>query len=132
MLEISTDKVCFLIAKAHEFDSEMELSEPDTEPGVAENEIPDDLEALEDLEAHTKDPYEEEMLDMISGLNEDEQIHLVALTWLGRGTYDEDDWQTAVQDARDAHNDKTAEYLTGIPLLGDYLEEGLSKLGLSC
>ena len=31
-----------------------------------------------------------------------------------------------------ARSDHTAEYLLGIPLLGDYLEVGLSKLGYSC
>lgn len=31
-----------------------------------------------------------------------------------------------------AHNQKTANYLLGIPLLGDFLEEGLSMSGRSC
>jgi len=36
------------------------------------------------------------------------------------------------EDAAAAHNNRTAEYLIGIPLLGDFLEEGLSMLGYSC
>ncbi len=36
------------------------------------------------------------------------------------------------EDAARAHNDRTAAYLLGIPLLGDFLEEGLSMLGRSC
>ena len=31
-----------------------------------------------------------------------------------------------------AHNERTADYLLGMPLLGDFLEEGLSMLGYSC
>jgi len=30
------------------------------------------------------------------------------------------------------HNDRTAAYLLGMPLLSDFLEEGLDILGLSC
>jgi hypothetical protein len=34
-----------------------------------------------------------------------------------------------VQTARDEHNNRTAEYLLGLPLLGDYLEDGLAMFG---
>ena len=36
------------------------------------------------------------------------------------------------EEAARAHNERTAEYLLGEPLLGDFLEEGLSMLGFSC
>jgi hypothetical protein len=35
------------------------------------------------------------------------------------------------QQAADAHNDKTARYLIGMPLLAAYLEAGLTTLGYS-
>ena len=38
----------------------------------------------------------------------------------------------AMRTTTNAHNNRTAEYLLGTPLLGEYLEEGLSKLDLSC
>jgi hypothetical protein len=69
---------------------------------------------------------------MIANLNEDEQVELVALAWLGRGSYAVDEWEDAKNEAADAHNDRTAQYLMGMPLLADYLEEGLSGLGHSC
>ena len=65
-------------------------------------------------------------------LDEDEQIWLVALAWIGRGTYDAKEWKEALAEARDQHNKRTAEYLTGLPLLGDYLEEGLAAFGEDC
>ena len=34
--------------------------------------------------------------------------------------------------AREARNDRTGEYLLGIPLISDYLEEALSQFGESC
>jgi hypothetical protein len=36
------------------------------------------------------------------------------------------------EEAARAHNKRTAAYLLGMPLLGDFLEEGLSLLGYSC
>jgi hypothetical protein len=55
----------------------------------------------------------------------------VALTWLGRDDYTADDWPSVREEAARAHNNKTASYLLGIPMLGDFLEEGLSMLGYS-
>jgi hypothetical protein len=37
-----------------------------------------------------------------------------------------------MEEARHAHNDRTAEYLMGLPLLGDYLAEGLAAFGHTC
>ena len=58
-------------------------------------------------------------------------MELVALTWLGRGDFGADEWQTAVAQARDSWNERTADYLIGTPLAADYLEEGLDSLGFA-
>ena len=69
----------------------------------------------------------------IQGLTEEEQIELVALTWVGRGDFGKQEWEEALEEAAaDRHNDRTAQYLLGIPMLADYLEEGLDAFGLSC
>ena len=54
------------------------------------------------------------------------RLRLVALAWLGRGTYTKDEWREAIDTARSEHSRRTAEYLLGLPLLGDYLEDGLA------
>ena len=69
---------------------------------------------------------------MINSLSVDEQIDLVALAWLGRDDYSAADWPAVREEAARAHNQRTADYLLGTPLLGDFLEEGLSMLGYSC
>ncbi len=125
-LAISTEKVCFVIIKAREFDAKDETTEPD--PGSN----PSDDKDVSVLEEHADDPVVEELTSLISSLSEDEQIDLVALMWLGRDDYSVGDWPTVREEAARAHNDRTAEYLIGTPLLGDFLEEGLSKLGYSC
>ncbi|VFU16640.1 conserved protein of unknown function (plasmid) [Methylocella tundrae] len=84
------------------------------------------------LEDHGDDPVVEELTSLINSLSEDEQIDLVALAWLGRGDYSANDWATVREEAAGAHNERTADYLLGTPLLPDFLEEGLSMLDYSC
>jgi hypothetical protein len=49
----------------------------------------------------------------------------------GRSTYSVDDFEEAVETAKAEHTSPTQEYLLGIPLLADYPEEDLEKLGYS-
>jgi hypothetical protein len=126
-LTISPEKVCFIIIKAREFDAKDSVTEPDPASNPA-----DDREAAV-LEDHEDDPVVEELTAFIESLTEDEQIDLVALAWLGRDDYEAADWPAVREEAASAHNRRTtASYLLGIPLLGDFLEEGLSLLGKSC
>jgi uncharacterized protein DUF3775/nitroreductase family protein len=126
VLTISPEKVCFIIIKAKEFDAKDEVTEPD--PGSN----PSDDKGTAVLEDHEDDPVLEELTSLINSLSEDEQIDLVALAWLGRNDYSASDWSTVREEASRAHNERTASYLLGMPLLGDFLEEGLSMLGYSC
>ncbi len=125
-LTISREKVCFLIIKAREFDAKDEVTEPD--PG---SNATDDMD-IAVLEDHRDDPVVEEITSLINSLSEDEQIDLVALAWLGRDDYTASDWPAMREEAARAHNKRTAEYLLGMPQLGDFLEEGLAMLGYSC
>jgi hypothetical protein len=125
-LTISPEKVCFIIIKAREFDAKDET----TEPEPASN--PSDDMDIEVLEEHEDDPVVEELTSLINSLSEDEQIDLVAFAWLGRDDYSASDWPAVREEAARAHNQRTAEYLLGMPMLGDFLEEGLSRLGYSC
>jgi len=125
-LTISPEKVCFVIFKAKEFDAKDEVTEPD--PGSN----PSDDKGIAVLEEHEDDPVVEELTSFINSLSEDEQIDLVTLAWLGRDDYSASDWPTVREEAERAHNERTAEYLLGMPLVGDFLEEGLSMLGYSC
>src|SRR3546814_18658409 len=72
------------------------------------------------------------MREVIDDLNEDEQIELVALSWVGRGDFLAEEWDDALTAARDRHTGPTSTYLLGMPLLGDLLEEGFTAVGHSC
>ena len=126
VLTISPEKVCYIIIKAREFDAKDAVTEPD--PGSNPS---DDNDAAV-LEDHEDDPVVEELTSFIDSLSEDEQIDLVALTWLGRDDYTAADWNSVREEAANAHNERTVEYLLGIPQVSDFLEEGLSMLGYSC
>ena len=125
-LDIDPDKVCFIIIKAREFDGKVEPSESD--PGSN----PSDDGESEVLEDNGDDPTLEELYAVIDTLNDDEIIDLVALVWVGRGDFARNTWPEARRLAAERHKRRSARYLLGIPLLGDYLEEGLSALGYSC
>jgi hypothetical protein len=119
-LTISPEKVCFIIIKAREFDAKDEVTDPD--PGSNPS---DDRDAAV-LEDHSDDPVVEELTGFINALSDDEQIDLVALAWLGRDDYSASDWVDVRAEAAGAHNRRnTVRYLLGLPLLGDFLEEGL-------
>ncbi len=79
VLTIPTDKVCYIAIKAREFDAK----DVETDPDPASN--PSDDSMLAVLESHADDPTYQELQEFIDGLTEDEQIDLVAITWLGRG-----------------------------------------------
>jgi hypothetical protein len=72
---------------------------------------------------------EEELRELINDLNVDEAAELIALAWVGRGDYDAAEWSDAVAAARDRANKRTAKSLLGMPLLADWLEEGLEAIG---
>ena len=125
-LSISAEKLCFIIAKAREFDVKDVVTDPDD----ASN--PTDDANLAVLEDHKDDPVVQELTAVINSMSVDEQIDLVALTWLGRGDGDIEDWPDLRGEAARAHNRRTAAYLLGIPLLADYLDEAISQFGISC
>ena len=127
-LGINPDKVCHIIAKARQFDAKEDMSDPDSGSNASDDGMAD---VLEDLPVEL-DATRQELLEFIRALDEDEQYNLVALAWVGRGTYDLSEWNEALREARQEHNKRTAEYLLGLPLLGDYLHEGLAAFGESC
>jgi hypothetical protein len=124
--QINPDKVCHIIFKARQFDVKEEVSDPDSGSNAADDGMTDVLEDTDN------DPVRSELVAYIRGMDVDEQLDLVALAWIGRGTYSAEEWKDARATARSEHNNRTAQYLLGLPLLGDYLSEGLAAFDLDC
>jgi len=127
VLSISTEKVCFVVAMAREFEVEEEDADSETGTNPTDKHV-----VLALAEEDSPDPIEDEFTAFVDEMSEDEQIDLVALTWLGRGDGSIEDWDNLRRQADEAHNDRTAVYLLGIPLLPDYLEDALAAFGRSC
>jgi len=66
----------------------------------------------------------------IDGLNADEQAHLTAIAWVGRGAFEPEDYDDAVATAYAEATTPTADYLLGMPHLPENLESGLEALGI--
>ena len=125
MPEIAVDKVCFVVVKSRELLSEEEGARPD-----ASN--PTDDGAHVTLTSAAARTVRRELHEFIDGLDVDELDALVALTWIGRGDFEPSDWKAAVVEARSRRERNTADYLMGMPLLPDHLEDGLSAFDRSC
>ena len=121
-LEISPTKVGFVIVKAREYAAKV---------GAWDDGATSDHDADSILEAFSDDSTLAELKEFIHDLNEDEQVSLVALAWIGRGSFGPDELDDALETARAERTNRTEDYLNGIPLLSDYLEEALDRLGYS-
>lgn len=129
-LTISPEKIAFVIEKAREFDVKEAASDPDSGSNAADDDM---VDVLDD---NGRDPVVRELSSFIRALNEDEQIDLVALMWLGRGdgTIEEwDDLRARAVEARGEYTNprrETVSYLLGEPMLGDFLADGLDAFGV--
>jgi hypothetical protein len=71
-----------------------------------------------------------ELSAFIDNLNEDEQAHLTAIAWVGRGSFDAEDYAEALMTARTENTTPTCDYLMGMPHLAENLEAGLDAMGV--
>jgi hypothetical protein len=126
MLVLPLDRLAYIVAKAREFDAEVPA-----DPDAATGSDPPDDDEREVLLDTPDNPTEQELRDAIDGLGPAERQELLALTWLGRGDFDVDTWPEALRQAGETADANLTDYLVGTPLLGDFLEEGASALGLS-
>jgi Protein of unknown function (DUF3775) len=121
-LEISPAKVGFVIIKAREIAAKV---------AAWDDGATSDHDAESILEDFSDDATQAELKEFIRDLNEDEQVSLVALAWIGRGSFGPEELEEALATARSERTNRTDDYLLGMPLLPDYLEEGLDRLGYS-
>lgn len=124
-MELVPEKIGFIIQMARQLDNgESFGDETDTAKSL-------DLVDYETLDETMEGPSGDQISNYINGLNEDEALDLVALMWVGRGTYRSEQFDLARQVAAAEATHTTSEYLLGTPLLADYLEDGLEAMGFS-
>jgi hypothetical protein len=132
-IAIDPDTVRMFADKAKAMNSGIDRSEEDGN----QHDIEFDADRISDRHHHdglaeeeAEDYTEEELLELIADLNDDEAQALVALVWVGRGDYEASEWEEALVQARERAEGPTAKYLMRMPLLADYLENGLDVLNL--
>jgi hypothetical protein len=124
-LNISDEKLAFLILKAREFEAEVDPVEPDPGSNPTDDR---DVGVLEDIPENS---VEAELRDALRSLNEDEAIDVIALMWIGRGDFAREEWEEARRLATERHRRDPTGYLMGNPTFADELEEGAEAVGHS-
>lgn len=80
--------------------------------------------------ARELDRAENEFDGFVSQLTDDEKYGLVAVFWIGRGSFEAEDIANALNTAAREATTPTADYLKGSPHLADHLESGMAALGV--
>ena len=122
-LDISAEKVAWIILRARELEGKVAPFMNDSESR--------DEQGGGILEIRSRDTTERELRGFLATLNEDELANLVALSWVGRGTYEAGDWEEALATAKSERTNPTANYLLRTPDIADHLAAGLEALGIS-
>ena len=122
MLSLDYEVIRNIVELVHEI-STLETSRGEVISEEWNEESQDNIQEMD-----TEDPIQQQVRGLIDGLNEDESYDLVALMWVGRGTYGIDEFQEARKVAQEEATQSTSDYLLGTPLLADFLEEGLNAI----
>lgn len=128
-LETPLDMICRIIVRAREWDAQVPSNEPDEVDEEGPVSTDDEYDVMIDEKNNS---VEEEIEGALDDLAEDQQAELLALAWIGNGTYDASDWDEALAEAGDPDNDPIVEQLMDMPMLAAYLEAGLEAFDLSC
>ncbi|KIN77699.1 DUF3775 domain-containing protein [Sulfitobacter mediterraneus] len=83
------------------------------------------------LYGHEIERGEAELRGFLETLNDEELHSLVAVMWIGRGSFEADDLAEAMATAEREASIPTPDYLLGSPHFCDHLESGMEALGLS-
>ncbi len=83
------------------------------------------------LMGHELERAEPELRAFIDRMSEDEQAELVTIMWIGRGSFEAEEFDEALETAKSEASTPCADYLLGSPHLSDHLENGLDALGIS-
>jgi Protein of unknown function (DUF3775) len=121
-MDMTPELVSAIIEHARAYDAK----EPTTDPDSGSNPVDDrDLDILQETPG---DLTGEDLRSVIEALNVDQAAELVALMWIGRGEYEGSEWPHVVKRARERATGPTSRYLMGVPMLGDYLQDGLEAV----
>ena len=128
------ETLCRIILRAREYDAQTPTDyDRDEDADNVDDENEGTLSVLDDS---INDSVEEELCAVLEDLAEDQLVEVLALCWVGQGTYDAGDWDEAYQEAQEMNEDGGGEAiideLLEMPMLPSVLEAGLAAFDLSC
>lgn len=126
-LSVSLETVCRLIVRARELEAQVPAIE--TEEDADPTDSDDGLAVLED---EANESIEAEMSAALDDLADDQIAEVLALAWVGRGTYDASEWDEALEEASDPDSEDPIDQILDMQMLAGYLEAGLAAFDLSC
>lgn len=126
-LSVSLDVVCRLIVRARELEAQVPGIETDEEEDPQDTD--DGLSVIED---EANESVEAELTAALDDLADDQIAEILALAWVGRGTYDASEWEDALEEANDPDGESPTDQLLDMPMLAGYLDAGLAAFDLSC
>lgn len=124
-LNTPLETICRLIIRARELEAQVPAIETDDEEDPSDSD--DEFAVLEDDADET---IEEEMRALLDDLGDDQVQEILALAWVGRGTYDASEWDEALEEATDIN--EPIDELLEMPTLAGLLDAGLAAFDLSC
>jgi hypothetical protein len=126
------ETICRLILRAKELEAQVPAADPDEDPDDVDDLDDEGGETLSVLEDELNDGVEEEVQAVLDDLAEDQLAEVVALAWVGRGTYDASEWDEAFEEANSLDGEQKIDELMDMPLLAGHLEAGIAAFDYSC
>ncbi len=126
-LSVSLETVCRLIVRSRELEAQVPAIE--TEEDADPTDSDDGMAVLED---EANESVEAEMAALLDDLADDQIAEVLALAWVGRGTYDASEWEEALEEANDPDAEDPVDQLLDMQMLAGYLDAGLAAFDLSC
>lgn len=92
----------------------------------ASNGIDDDMvEILND-----RGPERPLLSQMLAAMSERELHEVIALLWIGRGDYEPEEWDRAMENVPEYVNEPPVDHVLGTPLAAEHIEEGLEQMSV--
>lgn len=127
-LSVSLDTICRIIIRARELEAQV----PSNDPDETDEEAADADDGFAVLVDEDNQAVEAEILAIVEDLADDQVAEILALAWVGRGTYDSSEWDDALEAANDPDAESPGDQLLEMPMLAACLDAGLAAFDLSC
>lgn len=126
-LVTSLDTICRIVQRARELEAQVPSENEEVDPDNVDDEDEGALSVLED-----DDTVLEELRGALDDLADDQMPEVLALFWVGQGTYDATEWDDALIEAAEYSSIDAIEELLDMPMLAASLEAGLASFDKSC